>query len=113
VLRHRDHRSIPEIHQALRARGVAIAERSVTNLLDRYDELLATSLTDSSRLRALLAEQGRVILAIDGLQPDAGHEVLMWTARGGSSGNGTFLLVGGHLGKRSSLAEWRADAPLG
>ena len=28
---------------ALRARGVAIAERSVTNLLDRYDELLATA----------------------------------------------------------------------
>jgi len=76
VLRHRGHRSVPEIHQALRARGVEIAERSVTNLLDRYDELLATSLTDSGRLRALLAEQGRVILAIDGLQPDAGHEVL-------------------------------------
>ena len=29
VLRHRDHRSVPEIHQALRERGVAIAERSV------------------------------------------------------------------------------------
>ncbi len=80
VLRHRDHRSIPEIHQALRARGVEIAERSVSNLLDRYDELLATSLTDSTRLRALLAAQGRVILAIDGLQPDAGHEVL-WVVR--------------------------------
>jgi len=36
----------------------------------------------------------------------------MWTARRGSSGNGGFLLVGGHLGKRSSLAEWRrTDAP--
>ena len=43
VLRHRDHRSVPEIHTALRQRGVAIAARSVTNLLDRYDELLATS----------------------------------------------------------------------
>jgi len=80
VLRHRDHRSVPEIHQALRARGVEIAERSVTNLLDRYDELLATSLTDSGRLRTLLARQGRMILAIDGLQPDAGHEVL-WVVR--------------------------------
>jgi hypothetical protein len=80
VLRHRDHRSVPEIHQALRARGVEIAERSVTNLLDRYDELLATSLTDSGRLRTLLVKQGRMILAIDGLQPDAGHEVL-WVVR--------------------------------
>jgi hypothetical protein len=31
VLRHREHRSVPEIHAALRARGVEIAERSVTN----------------------------------------------------------------------------------
>ena len=46
-LRHREHRSVPEIHVTLRGRGVEIAERSVTNLLDRYDELLATSLTDT------------------------------------------------------------------
>jgi hypothetical protein len=59
---------------------VAIAERSVTNLLDRYDELLATSLSDSARLRRRLAAQGRVILALDGLQPDVGHEVL-WVIR--------------------------------
>lgn len=80
VQRHRHHRSVPEIHQALRAQGVQIAERSVTNLLDRYDELLATSLSDSARLRDLLARQGRVILALDGLQPDVGHEVL-WVVR--------------------------------
>src|SRR3954467_534396 len=70
TLRHRDHRSVPEIHAALRERGVTIAERSVTNLLDRYDELLATALTDSTRLRGLLAQQGRIILGLDGLQPD-------------------------------------------
>src|SRR3954462_11963377 len=69
-LRHREHRSVPEIHQTLRARGVAIAERSVTNLLDRYDDLLATSLSDSARLRDLLARQGRVILALECFQPD-------------------------------------------
>ena len=80
ALRHREHRSIPEIHAALRGRGVEVCERSVTNLLDRYDELLAVSLTDSRRLRGLLAGQGRVILAIDGLQPDVGHEVL-WVVR--------------------------------
>src|ERR687890_187854 len=54
LLRHRDHRSVPEIHAALRGRGVAIAERSVTNLLDRYDELLATALTGARRLRGVL-----------------------------------------------------------
>jgi hypothetical protein len=71
-----EHRSITEIHQALRRRGLAIAPRTVTNLRDRYDEILAVTLTDDRRLRDLLAEQGRVILAVDGLQPDVGHEVL-------------------------------------
>ncbi len=85
TLRHRDHRSVPEIHAILRERGVMIAQRSVTNLLDRYDELLATALTDSGRLQGLLAGQGRVILALDGLQPDVGHEVL-WVLRDCLSG---------------------------
>src|SRR3712207_6435428 len=85
VLRHREHRSVPEIHAVLRERGVEIAERSVTNLLDRYDELLATSLTDARRLRKVLKTQGGVILALDGLQPDVGHEVL-WVVRDCLSG---------------------------
>lgn len=75
-----DHRSVPEIHQALRARQVDISERTVTHLLNRYDELLAVSLTDNQRLRRALSTAGRVILAIDGLQPDVGHEVL-WVVR--------------------------------
>ncbi len=37
-------------------------------------------MTDDRRLRGLLAEQGRVILALDGLQPDVGHEGL-WVLR--------------------------------
>ena len=85
ALRHREHRSVPEIHAILRGRGVVIAERSVTNLLDRYDELLAVSLTDSTRLQGVLASQGRVILALDGMQPDVGHEVL-WVVRDCLSG---------------------------
>lgn len=44
ALRYQEHRSVPEIHAALLQRGVAICERSVTNLVDRYDELLATAL---------------------------------------------------------------------
>jgi len=35
--RYREHQSVPEIHRGLRERGVAIAERTVTHLLDRYD----------------------------------------------------------------------------
>ena len=80
ALRYREHKSVPEMHGVLRERGVVIAERTVTNLLDRYDELMATSLADDDRLRAVLVGQGRVILALDGLQPDVGHEVL-WVVR--------------------------------
>jgi hypothetical protein len=79
-LRYAEHRSVPEIHQELCRRRVAIAQRTVTNLLDRYDELRALATADPQRLRRLLKGQKRVILAIDGLQPDVGHEVL-WVLR--------------------------------
>ena len=103
ALRYAEHRSIPEIHQALRCRGLDIAQRTVTNLLDRYDELLAVTLTDNSRLGGLLAEQGQVSLAIDGLQPDIGHEVL-WVLRDCLSGE--VLLAKSLLsGRRQDLAE--------
>ena len=84
-LRHAEHRSVPEIHAALVRRGVPICARSVGNLLDRYDELLALSCADADRLKAITAEAGRIILAIDGLQPDVGHEVL-WVIRDVISG---------------------------
>jgi len=79
-LRYIEHRSIPEIHAALRCRRVVVAQRTVTNLLDRYDELRALATANPKRLRALLRPQGRVVLAIDGLQPDVGHEIL-WVLR--------------------------------
>jgi hypothetical protein len=78
--RHAGHRSIPEIHAELVRRGVPICVRSAGNLLDRYDELLALSTSDARRLRRVTAGAGRVVLAIDGLQPDVGHEVL-WVLR--------------------------------
>jgi hypothetical protein len=84
-LRYAGHRSVPEIRRHLTGLGLAVAERTVTNLLDRYDELLAVALADDRRLRALLAAQERVVLAIDGLQPDVGHEVL-WVVRDCLSG---------------------------
>src|SRR3954466_13011340 len=84
-LRHAEHRSVPEIHAELVRRGVPICVRSVANLLDRYDELLALSCSDAARLRRGPTPAGRVILAIDGLQPDVGHEVL-WVIRDVISG---------------------------
>ncbi len=78
--RFREHRSVPEMHQALLARGISAAQRSVTYLMQRYEELVALRITDHERIKAQLQKQGRVILAIDGLQPDVGHEVL-WVVR--------------------------------
>ncbi len=99
-LRHAEHRSVPEIHAELARRGVPICMRSVANLLDRYDELLALSCSDADRLRAITAEAGRVILAVDGLQPDVGHEVL-WVLRD--------VLSGEVLLARSLLSSCRDD----
>jgi hypothetical protein len=84
-LRHAEHRSTTEIHQELTRRGVVVAPRTVTNLLDRYDELRALATADPKRLQPLLKQHGRVVLAIDGLQPDVGHEVL-WVLRDCLSG---------------------------
>ena len=75
-----EHRSVPEIHQALKARQLALCERSVTNLLQRYEELVSLHLLDRPRVTERLLAQGRAVLAIDGLQPDVGQEVL-WVIR--------------------------------
>jgi len=85
TLRYAEHRSVPEIHRALQARGIPIAERTVTYLIERYEELVTVRLADQARLRDRLEEQGRVVLARDGLQPDKGHEVL-WVLRDVLSG---------------------------
>jgi hypothetical protein len=84
-LRYREHRSVSEIHQTLRARGVELAERTVGHLIERYEELVALRLTDATRLRDRLGRAGGVVLALDGMQPDVGHEVL-WVLRDCLSG---------------------------
>ena len=53
-LRYGEHRSIPEIHQRLVQQGVSIAQRTVTDLLERYEELVALHLADEERIKARL-----------------------------------------------------------
>jgi hypothetical protein len=95
ALRYGQHRSVPEIHRELLGRGVGICQRTVTNLLERYEELVALRLSEHTRLQALLKGQGYVILAIDALQPEKGHEVL-WVVR--ESVSGEVLLARSLLG---------------
>jgi hypothetical protein len=49
ALRHAEHRSVPEIHRELLGRGVGVSARTVTNLLDRYEELVALRLSVRSQ----------------------------------------------------------------
>jgi hypothetical protein len=78
--RYQQHQSVPEIHPQLRAQEVDTSERTVTNLLCRYQELVGLRLTDQTRLQSVLAPQGKVVLAFDGMQPHVGHQVL-WVFR--------------------------------
>jgi hypothetical protein len=80
--RYHQHLSLKQIHQNLLGRDILLCERSVCNLLHRYEELIALRVSASV---PLLSAQGRVVLAIDGLQPDKGHEVL-WVLRDCLSG---------------------------
>lgn len=79
-LRYREQRSVGQIQGYLQERGVRIAERTVEHLLARYEELVSVGLEERARRCRVLKEQGRVVLALDGLQPDKGHEVL-WVVR--------------------------------
>ncbi len=99
-LRYRQHQSLTEIHQSLHERGLTIGERTGLNLLARYEELVALHVTDCDRLQSLVQKQGYLILAVDGLRPDVGHEVL-WVIRDCVSGE---LLLA-----RPLLSEREAD----
>jgi hypothetical protein len=79
---------------------VSISQRNVTYLLERYDELVALSVSRAPERRERLQAQGRLILAIDGLQPEVGHEVL-WVVRE--------VLSGEVLLARSLLSSTEAD----
>lgn len=62
-----------------------LASVHASNLLARYDELVALNLSEPERIKAIVCQEQRVVLAIDGLQPDKGHEVL-WVIRDCLSG---------------------------
>lgn len=97
--RYREHLSVPEIHQRLVQHEVPIARRTVAHVLDRYDELVAVAMLDPERIRAITQAHGQVILALDGIQPDVGHEVL-WVLRDCLSGE--MLLARSLLSSTSS-----------
>jgi hypothetical protein len=85
MLHYQQQRSIVQIHEEPLRRGVIMAQRTVMDQLYRYEELLALHLADPERLRDKLTEQKQIIISLDGLQPNVGHEVL-WMLRDCCSG---------------------------
>ncbi len=114
TLRYREHRSISEIHQQLKEREVQVCERTVEHALHRYDELVSVYLQNKDRLQSCFREQKRVILALDGLQPDVGHEVL-WVIREVLSGEillARALLSSAHEDLAALLREAKEVLPV-
>src|SRR5258708_27697211 len=85
-LRSREQRSVPQMHQLLRERGIAIAERSVTVLLHRYEELVAVRLADPARLRQRLAGAAAVVPSRARLPPGWGAAALLVPPAGVAGG---------------------------
>ena len=77
-LRFKHHRTCKEIADALNERGVVTSERYAQTLYERYQTLLSASLDDHVRqaLAETTAENGGIILSMDGVQPEKGNEML-------------------------------------
>ncbi len=76
-LRHTEKRSIPEILSFLRRRQIEIAKSECYELLHVFEELIATrpAMLDPDFYDAAI-NNGGIILAIDGLQPETGNSTL-------------------------------------
>lgn len=77
-LRFKQHMTRIEIMNELNERGVKTSERSAQNLYERYQSLLAASLSDYTKLmlREVSEQNGGILLSMDGVQPEKGNETL-------------------------------------
>jgi len=81
-LRLRTHRTVDEVHQELLERleplGVKIARREILYLFEAYCTLLRASseAKDDQSWLAQVEKYGGIIVSIDGIQPEKGHETV-------------------------------------
>jgi hypothetical protein len=69
--------TLGEIHAALEEQGIPISERRVADYIEEYQILLKCA--HGARLeayRSQISENGGIVLAIDGAQPEKGKETL-------------------------------------
>src|SRR3989440_12401178 len=81
-LRLREHQTVDEIHQELLKRleplGVKIARREILYLFEAYCTLLRASseAKDDREWLAQVQKTGRIIVSVDGIQPEKGNETV-------------------------------------
>lgn len=56
--------------------GIKLSEDAIDQYIRRYQVMLAARQQDAAALRRLYQSQAEIILCIDGLQPEKGHETL-------------------------------------
>ncbi len=71
------HAPIPQIQGDLRDDyGIRLSEDSIARYIHHYQAMLAARQQDPEALRRQYRSAGQIILSIDGLQPEKGHETL-------------------------------------
>jgi hypothetical protein len=71
------HWSIPQIHGELKDDyGIQLSDDSLARYIRHYQRMLAARQEDPETLRKQYATTDSIILSIDGLQPEKGHETL-------------------------------------
>jgi hypothetical protein len=71
------HWSIPQIQGELKdVYGIALSDDSLARYIRHYQTMLAARQEDPAALRQQYATVDQIILSIDGLQPEKGHETL-------------------------------------
>src|SRR5262249_23542407 len=79
-LRYSEHQTVNEIASELQKSGLSISIKEVQLLSEVFLALVETTLKDDPQVVKQLKEQGGIILAIDGIQPEKGNETL-WLLR--------------------------------
>ena len=68
---------------------IRVSDDAIERYLHRYQHMLAARQQDPQQLAAAYAGGDAVSLAIDGLQPEKGHEHSTWSANSRTSGSGS------------------------
>jgi hypothetical protein len=71
------HRAIPQIREELLdAYGIKLSDEGIATYIRRYQAMLSARQEDPESLRRQYESVDEIILSIDGLQPEKGHETL-------------------------------------